>query len=207
MKLYLARALLFACFFSGACLMALSFMSYNRANRLRGSCQSNMRQVSFALQQYSHDYNDKLPLARAANPRDGDLTGQPYTGKPIGWAYQIDHYLKCISCLQCPGDETGSVTFNTGNGFTDYWFNGHLSGVGRFSLRHADAVILLGEGSDGRDKTGAAYSKTALPPLWLKNDGSPLRRHLGGANYLFADGHIAWLRADTIAAKDRMMWK
>jgi len=58
---------------------------------------------------------------------------------------------------------------------------------------------MAGEGNDGTDVTDATYSKTSLPPNWLSDRTKPPWRHLGGANYLHADGHVAWLKPNEIS--------
>jgi prepilin-type processing-associated H-X9-DG protein len=39
------------------------------------------------------------------------------------------------------------------------------------------------------------YHLMSIPVKWRSDAKSPLYRHLEGANFAFADGHVKWLRA------------
>ena len=53
--------------------------------------------------------------------------------------------------------------------------------------------IFLGE---GQDDAPLDTTLSQLPAAWGKDTKSSLWRHLDGANYGFADGHVKWLKAN-----------
>ncbi len=61
-------------------------------------------------------------------------------------------------------------------------------------------TLMVGFGND-TTPAHAAYSKNSLPELWLTDPRKPPWRHMGGANYLFVDGHVAWLRPHELSAE------
>lgn len=178
-----------------AILTALLWPMVNRSsgNARRTACQNNLRQIGLALQQYSQDYNARLPLIHVH-----EVSSRVSQQNPYGWAGAIYPYLpdNAFAIYQCPSEEssTAAGTDAVQAGFTDYWFNTNLSGVELKKVIHPATTLLLGDGNDGADLTDARYNRNSLPLAWLKNSGSPARRHLDGANYAFADGHVKFYR-------------
>jgi general secretion pathway protein G len=83
---------------------------------------------------------------------------------------------------------------------THIFYNGNLSAFPSTELTRPAATLLTGDGNDGREVADGTYNKTSLPAQWLNDYNSPAYRHLGGANYGFADGHVKWLRPDEISS-------
>ena len=96
--------------------------------------------------------------------------------------------MGCPSATAARGDSPG------GTGYIDYWYNRNLSGAKQKAVVSPAHTLLLGDGSDGVERNDATYSKTNLPPAWLSDYAKPCWRHLGGANYVYCDGHVRWLR-------------
>ncbi|BCM91532.1 hypothetical protein IAD21_03407 [Abditibacteriota bacterium] len=142
-----------------------------RGNASRATCQSNLKQIGFAFQQYAQDNNDRLPSRY--------------------WGESIALYAKKDSVFQCP--ETPD-----NKGTSDYFFNAHflkgnLREIGE--IESPATLIFLGEGLvDVPLNTTLAQ----LPSAWFKDEKSPLWRHLNGANYGFGDGHVKWLKAGRV---------
>jgi prepilin-type processing-associated H-X9-DG protein len=166
-------------------------------------CQSNLKQIALGMAQYAGDYEDKLPLVKGAS-----VSGPSYN-PAYGWADAVEPYLKSTQIFQCPSEPTDpkviSTTSSTGVSaldpqFTDYWFNARLRGVSRGQLQFVQRTFLLGDGNDGTEKCDARYALSRLPGAWRTNSGSPAQRHLGGANYAFADGHVKWLPPEKVTA-------
>jgi prepilin-type processing-associated H-X9-DG protein len=85
----------------------------------------------------------------------------------------------------------------------DYWMNGNMekggSGVKRDEIDLPEHTYLLGDG-DGKV---SAPNYTLTEKTWKPNapKADPYaQRHLFGANYLFADGHVKWLAPDVVEA-------
>lgn len=79
---------------------------------------------------------------------------------------------------------------------TDYWFNRRLAGVEAKDIDVVSLTLLSGDGEPSDDPN---ISIQLLPPRWIANANSPARRHLDGANYGFADGHVKWFKAEKMA--------
>jgi prepilin-type N-terminal cleavage/methylation domain-containing protein/prepilin-type processing-associated H-X9-DG protein len=167
-----------------ALLAAILFPVFARAreNARRASCQSNLKQLALGIKQYIQDYDERFPL---------DDTNDPNT---VGWAYVIQPYVKSEQVFQCPSDNspkpTTSTTLTRANevGFTDYFYNGNLvtatggTGISESQLQYSSNVIMNGDGA----ASAADYQVVSAP-------GVGRARHLDGANYAFADGHVKFL--------------
>jgi prepilin-type processing-associated H-X9-DG protein len=160
-----------------------------RENARRASCWTNLKQIGPALEQYAADYDEQFPLARFNN------TGM---SSSFGWADVITPYIKSIEVFQCPSEKNSSNLNPRRTNYTDYFFNARLGGVNQSSLSFKHCIILNAEGNDGTDITNARYSKSTLPRAWIKDLNSPANRHLEGANYAFADGHVKWYKPNRI---------
>ena len=106
-----------------AILAAILFPVFARAreNARRASCQSNLKQLALGLIAYVQDYDELLPLALGNGVTTGDAG--------YGWAGSTQPYLKSIQILQCPSEPTPPTGSSNGSDFSDYWYNGTISGA------------------------------------------------------------------------------
>ena len=191
-----------------AILAAILFPVFARAreNARRSSCQSNLKQISLGFKQYIQDYDEKYPIDYSAT-----------MGGSNGWATTIQPYIKSTQILQCPSD-TGAPAGGAGSvGFTDYWMNDNVSTQNEASFTFISNTLLAGDGV-GADQANygnfsaspynCVYDTAATPPTYQKkwinavNGGAATlgaAKHLEGANYAFADGHVKWLRPTKIS--------
>ncbi|HEX8465037.1 MAG TPA: DUF1559 domain-containing protein [Abditibacterium sp.] len=155
----------------------------NRENARRMACLSNLKQIMLGLQQYVQDYNERFPIIA--------------TSPTHGWADALQPYVKATRLYQCPAEnnEAQSSTDPTQPQYTDYWFNARLGRVAERKLSSPSQTITLGDGNDGTDATNARYHLLSLPKKWRADEKSPLFRHLDGANFAFADGHVKFISA------------
>ena len=217
-----------------AILAAILFPVFARAreNARRASCQSNFKQISIGIIQYTQDYDENFPLSTVYA---GTLALDAATpaGETIGWADGIQPYLKSLQVYQCPSETTTPVDPKNpnGSGYTDYWLNKN-AGDGGQSLpvcNNPTLTILVGEGGtpgsgynlhsnaryrsngcDARGNPGVVGYKDRTQPVCDAADAGKLAfnlagggiRHMDGANYSFADGHAKWYKNTGVNASN-----
>lgn len=155
---------------------SVMFPVMNRAklNEQRSNCQSNLKQISLALKQYTQDYNEYYPPYNVGNvgvTTDGSLT-------VTHWAQSLQPYTRSQQVFQCPSEPNKAGT--------DYYYNMAVSGKSETDFMNSANTVALTEGPDLADCSVA----TASAPI-----ASETARHLQGANYAFVDGHIKWLQS------------
>ena len=193
-------------------LAAILFPVFARAreNARRTSCLSNMKQIALGVMQYTQDYDERFP-------RIGGKA--PTTIRPYGWADSLQPYLKSTQVMKCPS-VGGAVTVPETLGYVEYFFNIMLndgySGVSVASVNFAATTVMLGDGANGnaRYSTDGYTSNTGgMSSACRQPDGAghfaALRitdaRHLEGANFAFADGHVKWLKGVIDASERNIM--
>lgn len=182
-----------------------------RENARRANCQSNLKQVALGLKMYATDYDSKYPKQKFD------------AGSLYGWADAIFPYTKNLQILQCPSEKNPSNPDPTQliptSGYTDYAFNSNLSVRDDSMIVAPVSTILLSEGiafsadqpkdgdddptSSADDCDGNSSRAGAVPGIYKQiQPGKTLypdvSRHFEGGNYTFADGHVKWLRPDSI---------
>ena len=123
-------------------------------------------------------------LLQYAADNDGDLPRH-------NWVAMAKPYVKDSAVFRCPSK--GAPI-----GGSDYFFNDHLFKKQLENIKSPQTLILMGDGND--DKPLSKF-----PSAWLKDENSPAWRHIEGANYCFADGHIKWLTPDRVLSDFRVV--
>lgn len=187
-------------------LAALLFPLFQRVpeNSTRASCQSNMKQLGLALEQYAQD-NNALALPSTVSP-----TGQ-------SWREALYPYVKSTGVYQCPDDGRSGGNFTPDNLPKSYGAN-HLGpgpdGKDRGAFADsteklttqfdfpapAQTITLI----DMRGGGGAEWNMVS--PAFLPASGRRLYAHFpkhwfferpqGRLNVLFRDGHVRALAPD-----------
>lgn len=166
-------------------------------NLNHSSCMSNLKQVGLGTFQYLQDYDERMPLVDA---NDTSITERA----PLGWADAIQPYIRSQRVYWCTErvkrhERDGKDRQPGEKDYTDYWYNRQLSGVEtKKFVSPAYTIILCGEGNDGTDATNARYSLWQIPNVWRTNTNSPLHRHLAGSSYVYADGHVKWMKPQRV---------
>jgi prepilin-type processing-associated H-X9-DG protein len=178
---YTILQLLFA--IGATCGIALMiFPPYSRAkvHDQRSTCLSNLKQIGLGMAQYVQDYDGRFPHTGLASRT------------PYGWADSINPYLLTTEVFHCPSAWPSSTNLDdpTLPGYTDYYLNNNVAGVEQKYFTLSERTIMSGDGEAGSYSTNARYFVKTLPEDWRYNPGSPARRHLEMANYLFVDGHV-----------------
>jgi prepilin-type N-terminal cleavage/methylation domain-containing protein/prepilin-type processing-associated H-X9-DG protein len=189
-----------------AILAAILFPVFARAreNARRASCQSNLKQIALGFKQYIQDYDEEYPA-----------TGSTASASDA-WGLSLQSYLKSFQIFQCPSETTpisanaSTTTYAGDNSFTDYWYNSRLASVKESAFTYISNSILQGDGSgvSGANSGGTAFGQadyTYDGNSYPSTTASPATsdwtvRHLSGANYSFADGHVKWLVRNSVAA-------
>ena len=210
-----------------AILAAILFPVFARAreNARRSSCQSNLKQIGLGMIQYIQDYDERYP-------RHTLSSSPPYSGaNPFGWADAMQPYIKSAQIFQCPSEETAGESDPNGD-FTDYFYNHLLRGQSQALLNATSRTVVMGESNAKAARvtlngcrSGPAAQSTdfslAVPSCGtssssgdLTNSGTgsaadiaDINRHLEGANYAFADGHVKWLvaRSSSSTRSDKVL--
>jgi prepilin-type N-terminal cleavage/methylation domain-containing protein/prepilin-type processing-associated H-X9-DG protein len=181
-----------------AILAAILFPVFARAreNARRASCQSNLKQIGLGILQYLQDYDEKFPL------KDGNYPAVTDAG--FGWAGSIQPYVKSVQLFQCPSETNPPPVQGTSpyDGFTDYFYNNRFSNAnsdGTFddpiaasAITSVAVTIMNGDG--GKDNGACNLGNPATYSALGSATDVASKRHLEGANYAFADGHVKWLR-------------
>jgi len=184
-----------------AILAAILFPVFARAreNARRSSCQQNIRQIGLAIKQYLSDYDESFPQTSVL------ANGSDATASPWGWADACQPYVRNTQLFQCPSDSTqppsGTATTVIGSdaAYTDYFYNSLLgTGVNESSLQYIANTVMLGDALSGnatRNSNGDESATGSASIIDLANASvGAATRHLDGANYAFADGHVKWLK-------------
>ena len=199
-------------------LAAILFPVFARAreNARRSSCQSNLKQIGLGVLQYIQDYDEKYPVVNSSSIL--------FLHSGNGWAYNLQPYLKSEQIFQCPSDgkspSSGADLLARANigAFTDYWMNYNAANKNEAEFSQISNTLLAGDGSQNGGQNTASYNLVYDNP----NPNSPLTRplnqkgwvehvnddadkangsqkHLEGANFAFADGHVKWLKPEKIS--------
>ena len=209
-----------------AILAAILFPVFARAreNARRSSCQSNMKQLGLAWLQYTQDY-DETAIPASDNGNVGTGGANPPQGMP--WHLVIEPYIKNRQVFRCPSLPRStfiqSYAYNltvAGNGGTNRAPRVSGRRISAIPLVAQTPILLEGRPETNTQVTsfygfgfvipGRAQSATFenmqlkmddlsdSPPDWTSNEWRvEVQRHFEGANYLFVDGHVKWLKSPT----------
>jgi prepilin-type N-terminal cleavage/methylation domain-containing protein/prepilin-type processing-associated H-X9-DG protein len=135
------------------------------------ACLSNLRQIGIALQLYTQDDNNRLPVMR---DKSFDTNSPPTNALPAP-DLVLSNYLGSVKVLKCPSDRK-QIYEQTGS---SYSWNSLLNG------QDADRLKVLNMDFDPHQ----------IPVFFDKEAFHSARGEKKGVNYLYADGHIRNLLA------------
>ncbi len=194
-------------------LAAILFPVFARAreNARRSSCASNLKQLALGLIMYAQDYDGGLP----AYAKNGNATWPKLYESSV-------EYVKSDQMYRCPSAPTSTLSMGNTYG-SEYglpWANDNTTATSwtvTFANSATDRTAkidvvpeptrtcLIGEtwntgapigGKERYCELGNGQSQfRVLPTAWenLRPD-----RHLEGANYAYVDGHVKWLKMETV---------
>lgn len=203
-----------------AILASILFPAFARAreNARRSSCQSNLKQIGLGFMQYTQDYDEHVPMTyHDAN------TGNYSWMRALQPYVKSEQLFQCPSesITQTPLGPTPAAVNNA----TDYFYNMNI-GYGTIvlpspyfkdslSLAAIDFpsnIVTFGESSSNYEFAYANCVSTCTRPSMEGNYYFPgafestltakttavTTRHLGGANYIFADDHVKFYTPEKI---------
>jgi prepilin-type N-terminal cleavage/methylation domain len=181
-----------------------------RENARRSSCVSNLKQLALGLMMYAQDNDGGLPAY--STPR-ADGTANPTWAKL--YLPTID-YVKSDQMYRCPSAPTyafpSSHIYGAQYGYT--WANGTATNWAGLKANYAgtsfiDVVpdpvrtCLLGDGWADFNSTAPGQGAHQFRPTTTTWNGLRPDAHLEGANYAFVDGHVKWLKMETVSGAIR----
>lgn len=193
-----------------AILAAILFPVFAKAREKarQSSCASNLKQIGLSITQYAQDYDEMLP---GQDANDGSIAygqGVAWTSIPaaVTWIGQLQPYLKNAEILICPsskgivgagGSVAGSMCSYIANGLT--WFQS----LG--TITKPSETILLSDLAQSmswsRGYPGGYYPTYTPGTGWGFGHMWAYSIHSDGANYLWVDGHVKWVKA-SVAGND-----
>jgi len=192
-----------------AILAAILFPVFAKAREKarQASCLSNTRQIMTGILSYAQDYDETLPYASS--------WGYPGSAT-IAWYDYLNPYLKNTQILKCPS----SPSYNYGYGWNyqnfGYWSgpsSTFYSNPGRTlgDILIPAETILIGDNPDANSYSAGgmyAYGPTQYDSTGAGTANASIsnvaRRHNGGGNYGYCDGHAKWLSASDATGQDRL---
>ena len=159
-------------------------MGHGKLNARRAACQSNLKYIALAARHYQSDHDALLPPLSA--------------GPSTSWAPALRTKMRDTRAFSCPANGVKYIAaWQPSRGIlaTDYFYNARLAGRENAELKQPQNIIAFG---DGAPLCAVSCHASTLPRAWMQNGNSPARRHLDGANYAFADGHVKWFKPERI---------
>jgi len=184
-----------------AILAAILFPVFAKAREKarQSSCLSNCKQIMLANLQYAQDYDELLIPA-----------AMPYAAPAASneWYEILQPYMKNTQVLKCPSQQTYAVGYGWNYQNFGYYYGSHGSGwaTEMAKIKQPAETILIADNPDaGQYGAGSryAYGPTQVSPP-ADGIGNVPRRHNGGGNYGFCDGHCKWLSGADAAGQDRL---
>jgi prepilin-type N-terminal cleavage/methylation domain-containing protein/prepilin-type processing-associated H-X9-DG protein len=200
-------------------LAAILFPVFARAreNARRSTCQSNLKQLGLGFTQYAQDFDERLPFAYSKTPVETgwDIFIKPYTGvktsygtSPLIFVCPSDHIQRIGGA--CPGTPSGtprsysmplrnneqisSAQITVDPAVPIYYSPGRVLS----EISAPAETLLLVENLHANNRFGSLAQPTVQSPAGQSSQPCSVPAitptHFDGWNYLFADGHVKWLK-------------
>lgn len=202
-----------------AILAAILFPVFARAREKArtATCQSNLKQIGIGVAMYVQDYDEAFPLAYSWNGLSGIGSATTW-GTYQTWEGLIYPYVKNSQVFICPSAIDSNTTSYVITGGLGYAASAARNALGAnydglFALEIQECggtVVRLASVKkpaetamiwDVYNMASEGYSYCQLYVSGgLTGRGWLDPRHSDGANFLFADGHVKWMRPSALTA-------
>ena len=198
-----------------AILAAILFPVFARAreNARRTSCLSNVKQIGLALMQYNQDYDELYPFVpwggSNANTRALGFVLEPYHKSAQLWRCPSDSLSPGGSSVWTPTSAPTQLPYqNVSYGYNIYYFSGPLNAnaagvpqpVSMAKVQNAASLgLLMGAWGSEAFIMDNTESQDYAPPARIEGSlqgtiASRQQGHLGGGNWMYADGHAKFVK-------------
>lgn len=178
--------------------MLLPALQKARSKATQASCLGNVKQVTFALIQYTQEWDSRFPY----------FVTNPSRGKP--WWNCVQDLTENVDVMKCPSDPGSSnvgVYWGWPYPYPRYGMNHYIqynsSGAGFVErIRRVDDIVLIGDSCHGMGDVWR-FAWPNAPGAWNTsprkcsaaqgNQKTEYSRHSGGTNLGFVDGHSKWM--------------
>ncbi|MBI5831100.1 MAG: DUF1559 domain-containing protein [Armatimonadetes bacterium] len=204
-----------------AILAAILFPVFAKAREKarQSSCQSNNKQIGVAIMQYCQDYDETYPLGNSANSWWG--TG----GANVTWRLSVQPYLKSWQVFVCPSDTARLTDESNTAQVVSYMGNGYCLGnpwnapSTALASVHKPAEYILAIEACQQWRKGLSGNYTSIDTIYFPGapwgwdfwtncigytNAAATQKHMGGANYVFCDGHVKWLTPGAVYSNGYM---
>ncbi len=203
-------------------LAGLLFPAFSRAraNGRRATCASNLKQLGLAFNLYAQDHR-KYPFVD-----DGVETDSDGTRECLAWPFRIYPYVKSVAVFKCPSFPKGELdpsclSPDTSDPAHPIYFLGSYDVNLLYGSFYRDPVTTQVVMRIPRPQrmTPSTYLRPSSTILLLDGDGRLVApgyetpqpttvidlvthgvdaRHEGGANVAFVDGHVKWMKLESL---------
>lgn len=150
--------------------LLLPVISRSKEGGRSAACLSNLRQLGLAVQMYTQDHENKLPVLYDAVLSGGVVTNAGFTMNVV-----LSNYLGNVNVLRCQSDR--KLLFEqTGS---SYAWN----------------ILINGQDADRLNVFAINFDPHNIPIAFDKEPFHEAAGRSRGVNYLYADGHIKNLLA------------
>lgn len=204
-------------------LAAILFPVFARARESarRSACQSNMKQLGLGIIQYCQDFDERFPFST-----DGSSDGTKGWAGRVGTYVKSADVFACPSDINRARPRISYAINDNLGGYSTYFIGtyGVYKSVSQAQMVAPSVSVLLLEvtkapvdvtnptelqsaGSDGEEfLAGNGNTRFATGMISGCKDyytnylgETNTARHLEGANYLAADGHVKWYKPETVS--------
>ncbi|NUQ01203.1 MAG: DUF1559 domain-containing protein, partial [Armatimonadetes bacterium] len=176
-----------------AILAAILFPVFAKAREKarQSSCQSNLKQIGVAVMQYTQDYDERYPH------------NEPNSGTPpqrMSWSGRVYPYVKNDQLFRCPSRSAAALSYSVNDSVSN-WNPGRAMA----EITAPAEVIYTADSVATNKYTLNSAIDTTSSVDWIMHAPyetttytwtPPHERHNDGANFVFCDGHVKWMRAD-----------